>query len=233
MTIHPIEAFSDNYIWILNENGEAIIVDPGESAGVIDFLDKEGIESVAILLTHNHEDHTAGVEEIMNHFPEGVVYGPKETAYFVDHVVEDGDIFVLFDRKFEVFLTAGHTEGHVSYLNNANLFCGDALFSGGCGRVFTGDYEAQFEAMQKFKQLDRDVKVFAAHEYTKTNLRFALSIEPENETISRALDEVVVLREEGQPTLPSTIEKELAINLLLQAETLEDFIALREARDDF
>lgn len=233
MTIYPIEAFSDNYIWVLNKNGRAILVDPGESAGVIDFLDNEGIESVAILLTHNHDDHTAGVEKIINHFPEGVVYGPKETAEFSDYIVQGGDVFVLFGYQFKVFLTAGHTKGHVSYLNNKNLFCGDALFSGGCGRVFTGDYKAQFEAMQKFKQLDNDVKVYAAHEYTETNLRFALSIEPENEQVASALDEVVKLREVDKPTLPSTIGKEQTINLLLLAETINEFIELRKARDDF
>lgn len=233
MTIYPIESFSDNYIWVLNKNGEAIIVDPGESAGVIEFLEKESVESVAILLTHNHDDHTGGVEAIVNHFPETVVYGPKETEEFTDYMVEDGDIFVLFDYKFKVFLTAGHTKGHVSYLNNGNLFCGDALFSGGCGRVFTGNYQAQFNAMQKFKSLKPEVKVYAGHEYTETNLRFALSVDSDNDQVMDALDEVRALREKDKPTLPSTIEKELAINLFLQTEELEDFIELRKKRDEF
>ena len=114
-----------------------------------------------------------------------------------------------------------------------NLFCGDALFSAGCGRVFTGDYEAQYETLQKFKRLDDDINVYPGHEYTEINLRFAYNMQPDNEKISKALKEVRELRAKGQPTLPTTIGREKEINLFLQVETLEDFIELRNARDDF
>jgi len=123
-------------------------------------------------LTHDHEDHIGGVEEILATYSNTPVYGPKETNDLADYVVQDGDSFNLMGQGFEVFKTAGHTEEHISYLMGDDLFCGDALFSAGCGRVFTGDYQAQYDALQKFKQLNNSVKVYAAHEYTETNLRF-------------------------------------------------------------
>ena len=136
-------------------------------------------------------------------------------------------------KKFQVFKTAGHTTEHVSFLMEKALFCGDALFSAGCGRVFTGDYQAQFNALQIFKSLDETVEVYAGHEYTQTNLRFAQSIEPANKNISQVLDQVTNLRAHDLPSLPSTIGKEKNINLFLQADKLQDFIALRNARDNF
>lgn len=233
MNIFPIKAFSDNYIWIIGEQEKAIVVDPGESMGVVAYLEENQLEEVAILLTHKHEDHVGGVKEIVTQYPKTVVYGPEETENFADRVAKDGDTFELYDKTFKVYKTAGHTEEHISYLMDDALFCGDALFSGGCGRVFTGDYQAQYDALQKFKQLENQVKVYAGHEYTQTNLRFAQTIEPRNKVIGEVLEEVNELLKKGEPTLPSTIGKEKEINLFMRAETLEDFIELREARDDF
>lgn len=233
MSIFPIKAFSDNYIWMIEEQEKVIVVDPGESIGVLNYLKENNLEDVSILLTHKHSDHVDGVEEIVTKYPKTVVYGPEETERFNDHVVRDGDIFELYDKSFEVFKTAGHTEGHISYLVGDALFCGDALFSGGCGRVFTGDYQAQYDSLQTFKQLDNKIKVYAGHEYTQTNLRFAQTIEPTNEVIREALSETNELCDQDKPTLPSTIGKEKEINLLMCAETLEDFIELRKARDNF
>jgi len=233
MNIHPLKAFSDNYIWLIEENADVIVVDPGEAEGVLNYLKENSLNLVAILLTHNHEDHTGGVEEILATYSDAPVYGPKETNHLADYVVQDGDSFNLMGQDFEVFKTAGHTEEHISYLAETKLFCGDALFSAGCGRVFTTDYQAQYDALQKFKQLDDSTRVYAAHEYTETNLRFAQTIEPSNEVINEALNEIRNLRAENYPTLPSTMGKEKEINLFLQAKTLEDFIELRQTRDYF
>lgn len=233
MDIFPIKAFSDNYIWIIEEDKKAIVVDPGESMSVLAYLQENHLEEVAILLTHNHEDHVGGVQKIIAQYPKTVVYGPEETEHFADRLVKDRDTFELYDKTFKVLETAGHTNGHISYLMDNALFCGDALFSGGCGRVFTGDYQAQYDTLQKFKQLDNQVKVYAGHEYTQTNLKFAQTIEPRNEVINEALKEVNELYKKSEPTLPSTISKEKEINLFIRAETLEDFIELREARDNF
>lgn len=233
MKIHPIRAFSDNYIWVIEKDKEAIVVDPGEGPQVMDYLADEELELKAILLTHNHDDHIGGVLEIYEKYPDIAIFGPDETEPLVNHTVKDGDSFQILGEKFEVFRTAGHTAGHISYLMSDHLFCGDALFSGGCGRVFTGDYLAQFDALQKFSQLDDAVKVYAAHEYTETNLNFALTIEPNNEVIQEVLGEIKDLRDKDEPTLPSTIGREKEINLFLRADSVEKFKALRDGRDQF
>lgn len=233
MNIHMIRALSDNYIWMMEEEAEVLVVDPGEASGVLDYLKEKQLHLKAILLTHNHDDHTGGVAEIVAAFPGTPVYGPKETEPLAEIIVQDGDSFTLLGHNFHVFQTVGHTNGHISYLTGDALFCGDALFSGGCGRVFTKDYAAQYAALQWFKGLDDAVQVYAAHEYTQTNLRFAHSIHSDNEGILKALDEANRLRDQDLPTLPSTIGKEKEINVFLQAGTLEQFIELRTARDHF
>lgn len=233
MKIHPIKALSDNYIWGIEEKGQAVVVDPGESEDVMTYLEETELDLIAILLTHNHDDHIGGVLDIYESYPDIAIFGPDETEPLVNHNVQEGDSFELLGQTFEVFKTAGHTEGHISYLTDDLLFCGDALFSGGCGRVFTDDYQAQYDALQKFKELDGETKVYAAHEYTEINLRFAQSIEPDNQVIADALEEAQNLLIEDKPTLPSTIQREKDINLFLQADTLEDFVELRKKRDDF
>ena len=233
MNIHPIKAFSDNYIWCIQEETEVVVVDPGKASVVLDYLEENQLRLAAILLTHMHEDHTGGVREILASHPKCLVYGPEETKDLVNRVVKEEDSFNLLSQTFQVYKSGGHTHGHVSFLMGNHLFCGDALFSAGCGRVFTGDYEAQYETLQKFKHLDDNINVYAGHEYTETNLRFAYEIQPDNKKISNSLDEVQEMRVKDQPTLPSTIGREKEINLFLQAETLEDFIELRNARDNF
>ena len=231
--IHPIKAFSDNYIWCIQEETEAVVVDPGEAKGVLDYLEEKQLRLAAILLTHKHEDHTGGIQEIVARHPESQVYGPKETEALANRVVEEGNSFNLLGQTFQVFETGGHTHGHISFLMGDALFCGDALFSAGCGRVFTGDYEAQYETLRKFKRLDDDINIYPGHEYTEINLRFAYDTRPNNKKVSKALEEVRELRAKGQPTLPTTIGREKEINLFLQVETLEEFIELRNARNDF
>jgi hydroxyacylglutathione hydrolase len=231
--IHPVKAFSDNYIWCIQEETEVVVVDPGDARGVLDYLEEKQLRLTAILLTHMHEDHTGGVQEILASYPKSLVYGPNETKDLVNRVVKEGDSFNLLGQTFQVYKSGGHTHGHISFLMGTNLFCGDALFSAGCGRVFTGDYKAQYETLQKFKRLNDDINVFPGHEYTETNLRFAYDMNPDNNKISTSLEEVQELRAKGQPTLPTTIGREKEINLFLQAETVVDFIELRNARDNF
>lgn len=233
MDINLVKAFSDNYIWIIEEGTEAVVVDPGEAEQVMDYLEEKQLQLNSILLTHNHDDHIGGVQQISAKYPDASIYGPKETEDIADHIVVDGDSFNLLGHNVQVLKSGGHTEGHISFLMGNALFCGDALFSAGCGRVFTKDYQAQYDALQKFNQLDDEVQVYAAHEYTQTNLRFAHSLQPSNTAISEALDQVNEMRAKGKPTLPTTIGREKKINLFLQAEKMEDFKELRNARDEF
>src|SRR5699024_10531889 len=191
------------------------------------------IEEVTLLLTHKHDDHIGGVEAIIAQYPKAIVYGPEETKEFNDQTIHPEESFEIYRKHFEVLDTPGHTEEHISYLMDDSLFCGDALFSGGCGRVFTGDYQAQYNTLQKLAQLPKSTKVYAAHEYTLTNLEFAQSIEPTNQVIGEALEKVRKMREKNQPTLPSTIGREQEINVLLRAETVGEFTRLRKLRDNF
>ncbi|MDY2987712.1 MAG: hydroxyacylglutathione hydrolase [Peptoniphilus sp.] len=231
MKIIPIRAFEDNYIWTLIKGNNAVVVDPGEAEPVLKYKKENELNLVGILLTHKHSDHVGGVRTLKNKF-DLKVYGPKEIENLADIVVRDGDIFEILDEKVEVIKTSGHTEEHVSYLIENNLFCGDALFLAGCGRVFTGDYEAQYNTIQKFKELNGDTKVFAAHEYSKTNLKFADSVMP-SEAVSLAMKLVETLEKEGRPSLPSTIGMELEINPFMKAGSFEEFKKYRDIRDGF
>ncbi|UUX33600.1 hydroxyacylglutathione hydrolase [Fundicoccus culcitae] len=233
MNVTPIKAFSDNYIWVIEEGEETIIVDPGEAQGVLDYFANNSQKLTAILLTHAHDDHTGGVKEILKHYPDTPVYGPQETEDIATEILKEGDTINLLNQDFNIILTAGHTAGHISYVTDNALFCGDALFAAGCGRVFTQDYQAQFDALQKFKALPDTTLVYPAHEYTVTNLKFARTIQPSNGNLIDALVKTERLTSTGFPSLPTTIGFERLINLFMQADTVEAFKKLRLARDKF
>lgn len=234
LKITPIPARSDNYIWLIEQGSQAIVVDPSLAEPVLSVLAEKSLDLTAILLTHNHADHTDGVAEIVAKYPNLPIYGSIEVAEFANQIVQEGSQFCLLDHRFEVLKTAGHTAEHISYLvDHRYLFCGDALFSAGCGRVFTGDYQAQFEALQKFNALADEVIVFPAHEYTLSNLKFAQAVLPENQQVNDYLQRVEQLRSQHLPTLPTTIGLEKQINPFLQGVSLDEFIRLRQHKDRF
>ncbi|MCK3654358.1 hydroxyacylglutathione hydrolase [Pasteurellaceae bacterium Macca] len=231
--ITAIPALGDNYIWSIAEQNQAIMIDPGEAKPVLDFLAKSSLHLNAILLTHNHSDHIDGVAELVQHYPNIPVYGPKEVGELANQVVKGEQHFHLLGQDFRVIESAGHTAGHISYLmNNEQLFCGDALFSGGCGRVFTGDYQAQFDALQRFKALADFVEIYPAHEYTQSNLQFAVKVLPPSCELLEYQERVDILRSQKRITLPSTIGREKRINPFMQAVDLDQFIALRQQKDN-
>lgn len=235
MNIFPIHALADNYIWMIEDTDSLVIVDPGEAADVLAYIEVERPSQMAILLTHKHDDHIGGVAEIIQAYPETKIYGPSEVPGFDDMIIlEDGSQIDILGHTVTALLAAGHTAGHLAYIvDNQFLFAGDAMFSAGCGRVFTGDYQAAFAALDTFSHLDDDIAVFSGHEYTLTNLKFAHTVFPENKVISEALAQVEILNDANHPTYPSTIGREKIINIFMQAEDVTTFKALRDQRDQF
>lgn len=234
LQITPIPALSDNYIWAIRQNENLIIVDPSETKPVLDFIAENTLNLTAVLLTHNHNDHTDGVAGIVENYPSLPIYGPQEVAEFANIIVSSEQHFELLGYDVRIIESTGHTAGHISYLfGNDYLFCGDSLFSGGCGRVFTKDYQAQFDALQRFKALPNTVKAYPAHEYTQTNLKFARTVLPESCEFLEYQEQVDILRNQGLPTLPTTIGQEMKINPFMQANDVNEFTALRQQRDNF
>ncbi len=229
--ITPLPVLNDNYIWLIEQAQNVIIIDPAVAEPVLAHLQRHQQTPIAILLTHNHHDHTDGVKEIVRHYPNLAVYGSAEVAEWATHLVHAGEQFVLGDLTFEVLDSAGHTAQHISYLMNREaLFCGDALFSGGCGRVFTGDYQAQFDTLQRFNALPDFVAVYCGHEYTQSNLKFAETVSSSCELLEYQ-EQVDILRHQQRPSLPTTIGLEKRINPFLRADSVEAFTRLRQAKD--
>jgi hydroxyacylglutathione hydrolase len=218
MQIEPIEAFEDNYIWALRKEGQVAIVDPGEAAPVLRFLEQTGDRLCAILVTHRHGDHIGGIAELVAHYPVPV-YGPaREAAEVVTHPLADGARVTLpaLGVYFMVLEVPGHTLGHISYYRPGVLFCGDTLFGAGCGRVFEGTMAQMHASLARLIDLPPETLVYCAHEYTQSCLRFAHTVEPDNAAIDVRAVDVAKLRAAGQPSVPSTLAEELATNPFLR-----------------
>lgn len=220
MNLNSIPAFQDNYIWVLsNDEGHCVIVDPGEAAPVLHAIEENQWQPQAILLTHHHHDHVGGVKELRQRFPDVVVYGPEETQdKGATKCVVEGDKLILLGDEFSVFATPGHTLGHVSYYTIPYLFCGDTLFSGGCGRLFEGTADQMYQSFQKINALPPETVICCAHEYTLANMKFAQHILPDDPAIEDYLNKVKQLRTKSQTTLPVTLENERRINVFLRTE---------------
>ncbi|NIF34833.1 hydroxyacylglutathione hydrolase [Enterobacter sp. Cy-643] len=220
MNLNSIRAFQDNYIWVLdNEQGKCAIVDPGDAAPVLKAIEENGWQPEAILLTHHHADHVGGVQQLKDKFPKIKVYGPEETRQKgATQIVGEGDKFSLLEREFRVIATPGHTLGHISFFSFPYLFCGDTMFSGGCGRLFEGTADQMFNSFQKLNELPADTLICCAHEYTESNIKFALSILPHDEHLTGYYRKVKELRAKNHSTLPSSLQTEREINIFLRTE---------------
>jgi len=223
LTVTAVPAFRDNYIWLLQTDGAGpvYVVDPGDAAPVIQWLERHEVSMGGILLTHHHPDHTGGVDELLQRqsLP---VYGPRSARIpQVSQTLEDGDSVELLGETFNVIAVPGHTLDHIAFHvvptdNTPMLFCGDTLFAAGCGRLFEGTPEMMFNSLGKLAQLPQDTRVYCAHEYTLANLAFASAVEPENEAIQQRLtQDREKLASEGM-TLPSTLSLELRTNPFLR-----------------
>ncbi|MBS1082754.1 hydroxyacylglutathione hydrolase [Gluconobacter kondonii] len=236
LDIKPIPVLSDNYAWLLTTpKGERAIVDPGEAGPILDEIGDGRLDM--ILLTHHHADHTAGTEALRERYG-AQVYGPRqnqERLPRLDHAVEDGDVVSLGNTQIQVLSTPGHAAGHVSYVvaEVPALFCGDVLFSLGCGRLLEGTAQELFDSLHRYDSLPDSMLVCAGHEYTRSNLAFALHVDPENVALKARAGGVERLLEAGRPTLPVTLGVERRTNPFLLAPDVATFARLRREKDTF
>jgi hydroxyacylglutathione hydrolase len=222
MTLLPLPAFDDNYIWMLHDGHQALVVDPGDAQPVLQALQAQHLQLQAILVTHHHADHVGGVAELRE-VTGAVVHGPagEEMPEPLQRYSE-GDALDLLGLHFQVLDVPGHTAGHIAwYCQDVAglplLFCGDTLFSGGCGRLFEGTPAQMLASLDKLAALPGNTRVCCAHEYTLSNLRFARAVEPGNEALQRYTRLCETQREQQHPTLPSTIAVERDINPFLRS----------------
>jgi hydroxyacylglutathione hydrolase len=221
MRLIALPAFSDNYLWLWQQDHQAVVIDPGEAAPVLQALADQGLTLAAILVTHHHADHVGGIHALQQ-ATGAPVWGPaREEIPSPFTPVMDGDRLSLLGQQVAVLDVPGHTAGHVAYFlpdapEGPVLFCGDTLFSGGCGRIFEGTPAQMLASLDSMARLPHTTRVCCAHEYTLSNLRFALAVEPRNAELQAYMATCQQLRTQGDPTLPAQLGKELQINPFLR-----------------
>jgi len=231
LTIQTLPVLNDNYIYLIHDpvSGETAAVDPAVAHPVLEVLNQKGWRLTMILNTHHHGDHVGGNLELKQKTG-CIVIAPLSDQHRIpglDRGVVDSDVITLGKHSARVIWTPGHTNGHVVYHFTGDnlLFCGDTLFVMGCGRLFEGTAEQMWHSLQKLKALPATTQIYCAHEYTQTNGRFALTVEPDNKQLQQRMDVINQQRAKHLPTVPSTIEQELATNPFFR----EDSLALQEA----
>lgn len=223
LRVRPVGAFSDNYIWLVESpkaRDRLVAVDPGDAAPVVAELQRSGESLAAILLTHHHSDHIGGVAGLLQLWPVPVA-GPEDDRIVPPaRPLRGGERYDLPDLglSFEILQIPGHTVSHIAFYGHGALFCGDTLFSAGCGRMFEGTPLQMSESLTKLRKLPPDTQVFCGHEYTAANLRFALTVEPGNADALEYRERVQRLRAAGEPTLPSTLGLEIRVNPFLRCD---------------
>ena len=253
LSVEPIKAFTDNYIWLVSTNEGSIVIDPGESKNIQKLIDNKTIDLKGILITHHHYDHTNGLSELVK-INELEVYGPVNNIDGINHRLNDKDKISIIGIDFDVMSIPGHTLDHIGFYsanaNNPILFCGDTLFAGGCGKIFEGTYEQMFHALKKITKLPTNTNIYCGHEYTLSNLKFALEADDTNKELIEEFKKVKNKINSNIPSLPTTLDKELKVNPLLRCDNiniqnkiiekfkvsnneLEVFTALRKWKDNF
>lgn len=257
MQVFRIEALTDNYIFLLYDRTQniAAVVDPAEAEPVLQQLEQLNAELVAIFNTHHHNDHVGGNQQLIQQFPQLTVYGGAEDKGRIPRqqvFLQQGDRVQFGDRVGEVFFVPGHTRAHIAYYfpptqagETGDLFCGDTLFAGGCGRLFEGTPSQMVESLTKLRALPDNTHVWCAHEYTLNNLRFALTVDSDNTDLQKRYDEVTAARSQGKATVPSLLGVEKRTNPFLRweqpslqlavnsSEPVQTFARVRGLKDKF
>lgn len=256
MKLIALSAFTDNYIWLLHNDRHVLAVDPGESAAVLTWLELHpGMQLDTILVTHHHADHTGGMAELVARTGARAVGPALEKMPIATQGVQQGDLVQWHALSFKVLDVPGHTAGHIAFWAQPDgqdpiLFCGDTLFSGGCGRLFEGTPAQMLDSLDRLAALPGNTRVCCAHEYTLSNLRFALAVEPDNQALQKHFEVCTQLRQQAQATLPVSIDTERAINPFLRSreagvlaavrqhdrqavDEVSTFAALRQWKNDF
>ena len=239
--IEILNAFGDNYIYVVEYMpGVCFAVDPGNAGPVQTFIKKHNLKLTHIFATHHHFDHIGGIAELKKQYGCQVVGPDKQRIGGIDTVVQDGDVIELGDVSVQCIATPGHTATGVCYfvtgkeLDGLLLFTGDTLFVCGCGRLFECDDETMFKSLQKLAALPDETRIYPGHDYTEENLRFALTVEPDNENLKQKLNAVVQQQDQhNRPTVPSTLAEEKQLNPFLKAKTWQVFAELRQKKDVF
>ncbi|MFW2374004.1 MAG: hydroxyacylglutathione hydrolase [Gammaproteobacteria bacterium] len=233
VNIRPIPGFSDNYIWMLQQEGssQAVVVDPGDGSRLIPLLESESIDLVAVLITHQHIDHVGAVASLTELYPGLTVYGPKQSVVsnhrfgperpiteLITQPLVEGDQFDIepLGMSFKVMTVPGHTLDHIAYYGQGMLFCGDTLFGCGCGRIMGGNKQLFEASLTKIADLPADTQLYCAHEYTLDNIGFAKWVEPDNPDLLQRDEEAMAKQEKGIPTVPASLELELKTNPFLR-----------------
>ena len=239
MKIEIIKCLQDNYSYIIIDetSRDACVVDPGESAPIINFIKNKDINLKYILNTHHHYDHIGGNLELKKKYQSKIVAfkNDKDRIPGIDILVEDNQIWKADNFEAKIYHTPGHTNGHIAFhfFNEKKVFTGDTLFSLGCGRIFEGTFEEMFNSLSKIKKLPNETEIYCGHEYTLQNSSFCIKHDSEN---SKLRDKIIKIKEKiarGLPTIPTNLGEEIECNIFLKAQNIETFSKLRDLKDNF
>tara|TARA_B100000965_G_C19445064_1_gene692658 strand:+ start:263 stop:979 length:717 start_codon:yes stop_codon:yes gene_type:complete len=238
MLVETIRCLEDNFSYILiDQNKNACVIDPSESVPIINFVEKNNIKIKYILNTHHHYDHIGGNKEIKKKYNAKIVAYKNDLHRIpdVDISLKNNQIWTAENFKSKIIHIPGHTTGHICFFfeNEKIAFTGDTLFSLGCGRIFEGTYEEMYISLKKLKELPKETKIYCGHEYTLKNSEFCLKYDKNNKRLQNKINEIKNKVNNNIPTVPSTIDDEIACNIFLRAKTLGEFSKLRDLKDNF